>query len=335
MRSETRTKYPLPLKIRGVGRYLPRRLIPSSEIERRCQLPEGWCRQRQGVAERRWVDDETVSFIGAEAARDAIRDAGMTPSDVDLILSASNSFDRAIPEQSAQYQHELGLGQSGVRCLGVNSGCLSFIVALQLSAALLRTGRCRCVLIVSSIITSADVDYTNVNVCTMLGDGAAAVVVTLPAAGEAAGIHAMHMETYSRACDISGMHGDLHKKTMFTKEIERQDFLFDFDPQAMQSTGMLYSQQFMARLWPASATKAIRFVIPNQTSRFNLDMMKFTFPAEKIVGVIDRFGNCGAVGYPLALYKLVREEKQLNAGDLVLMTGMGGGFSLSGVVFSY
>jgi 3-oxoacyl-[acyl-carrier-protein] synthase-3 len=327
--------YPLPLKITGIGRYLPCRLVPSSEIEERCDLESGWCEHKQGIKERRWVEGETVTFMGAEAAKEAVEDAGLQLDDIDLIVNASNSFDLGIPEQGAQFQRELGLGDSGIPCISLNAGCLNFLMALKLSASLLATGRYKNILIISVLLASADLDFENVKVATMLGDASGAVVVSRTPEGEQSGVHATHMETYSEPINISGFHGDINNKVMFNKDISAGDLQFDFDPRGMQSTGMKYNQKFMAKLWPMSNRDAISFVIPNQTSRFILDMMKFVYPAEKIVGVLDRFGNCGAVGYPLGLYKIAKEEERLKRGDKILLTGMGGGFSLCGVVLTY
>lgn len=320
------------MKIIGVGRYLPKRSVPSSEIEARCGLEPGWCERKQGVRERRWVEDETVSYMGAEAAREAVADAGIALTDIDLILNASHSFDRAVPEQGAQFQRELGLGDSGVSCMTINSGCLSFIMALNISASLLAIGRCRNILIVSVLISSPNLDFNNPLVCTMAGDAAAAVVVTRTQENETSGVHAMHMETYSQAADITGFSMD---SRVFSKHIRMKDFTFNYDPKAMQTTGMKYNQKFLAKLWPMSNKDAINLVIPNQTTRFTLDMFKFIFPPQKIVGIIDRFGNCGAVGYPMALYTTIKEQERLKRGDMMLMTGMGAGFSLVGILLTY
>ena len=250
------------------------------------------------------------------------------------MFNASQSFDQAVPEGGSQIQRELGLGDSGVACMSVNSGCLSFLVALDMSANLLSVGRFRNILVVSSIINSSKLDFNNPNVCTMMGDGAAAIVVTQTPPEEKSGVHAVRMETYSEGIDVSRLAGSRTRSTLFSTDVAGEDFLFDFDPQSMQRTGMKYNQRFMKKLWPVLNIDSIKLVIPNQASRFVLDYMKLVFPADKIVGIIDRFGNCGAVGYPLALYEAVK-EKRMRRGDMVLLTGMGAGFSIIGIVLTY
>jgi 3-oxoacyl-[acyl-carrier-protein] synthase-3 len=330
----SRVTYPLPLKIAGVGRYLPKRIVSSSELEERCGLEPGWCERKQGVRERCWVEDETISFMAAEAAKEAVTDAGLNLSDIDLIICASQSIQQALPENGALIQRQLGIGDSGIPCMTVNAACLGFIVAMDLCAGLLTVGRYHNILVVTSEITSHSLDFNNPNVCTLMGDGAAAAVVKNPSKGESCGIHAVLMETYSEAAHISSVYKGDVQNTLFNKDVPTRGMGFDYDPQNLQTTAMKYNQKFLAKLWPMSNKDAIKLVIPNQASRFVLDMMKFVFPPTRIMGIIDRFGNTSAVGYPMAFYEAIK-EKRIERGDMVLMTGMGAGFSIIGMVLTY
>ena len=101
----------MPLKIIGVGRYLPERVVGSAEVEALCGLPAGWIERRSGVRERRWVADETSSLMGAQAAREAVAEAGLALSDLDLILNASGTPEQAIPDGGPLIQRQLGPGQ--------------------------------------------------------------------------------------------------------------------------------------------------------------------------------------------------------------------------------
>jgi len=326
--------YPLPLKILGLGRYLPKRVVSSSELEKRCGLPEGFCERKQGVRERRWVEDETLSFMGAQAANEAVANAGLTLAAIDLIIDASQGFEQAVPQGASLIQQQLGGAGLSIPGMSVTSACLGFLVALDVCASLLAVGRYRNILVVNAEIISAGLDANNPNVYTMMGDGAVATVVTRTPPDETSGIHALLMETYSEAVNVSSASRDNRRPTFFDKNLPLADIGFDFDPQFLQTTAMKHNQKFLAKLWPNADYSAFKLVIPNQASRLALDMMKFMFPAEKIMGIIDRFGNCGSVGYPLALYEAVL-EKRLSRGDMVLLTGMGAGFSIIGMVLRY
>ena len=111
----------LPLKIIGLGRYLPERIVPSAEVEALCGLPPGWIERRSGVRERHWATTETSSYMGAQAAREAVAQAGLALSDIDLILNASGTPEQAIPDGGPLIQRQLGLGGSGIPCLSVHN----------------------------------------------------------------------------------------------------------------------------------------------------------------------------------------------------------------------
>lgn len=334
MNMRTKVKYPLPVKILGMGRYLPKRIIKSSELEERCGLEKGWCERKQGVRERRWVEDETLSFMGAEAAREAAADAGVELSHIDLIIIAAQSFEMAVPEDAARIQDLLGLGDSGIPCMRVTSACLGFLVALDISVSLLTVGHYRNILIVCPEINSANLDFNNPNVCTLLGDAAGAAVVGHTPQGEASGIHALLMETYSEAAEASSLSGGRIRNTFFDKNIRSQDFIFNYEPRMMQTIGMKYNQKFLAKLWPMSNKGAIKLVIPNQASRLAIDYTKLLFRSDQVMTIIDRFGHCGAAGYPLALYEAVKQER-ISRGDMVIMEGIAAGCSLMGIVLTY
>ena len=151
-------RMPQPLKIVGLGRYLPRRVVPSAEVEALCGLPAGWIEQRSGVRERHWATTETSSYMGAHAAREAVAEAGLALSDLDLIINASGTPEQAIPDGGPLVQRQLGLGRSGIACLSVHATCLSFLAAIDLSANLLATGRYQLILIVTSEIGSVGIN---------------------------------------------------------------------------------------------------------------------------------------------------------------------------------
>src|ERR1051325_5018268 len=112
-----------PLKIVGTGHYAPKRVVPNSEVEAMCNLPAGWIEQKTGVRERRWVTNETSTFMGAQAARQAAADAGMKLNDIDLIIHASATWPQAVPDGAHLIQRELGLESSGISCMTVHTTC--------------------------------------------------------------------------------------------------------------------------------------------------------------------------------------------------------------------
>jgi 3-oxoacyl-[acyl-carrier-protein] synthase-3 len=330
--------YPLPLKIAGIGRYLPKRIVLSSELEEQYGLPKGWCEEKQGIRERRRVEFETATFMGAEAAKEAVADAGLTFKDIDLIINASGTPDQIVPDGGPLLQRELGLGESGIPAISVNASCLSFLVAMDMSSLYLNMGRYKNILIVSSDITSCALDYSRGENFTMFGDAAAAAVVTLPEAGEKSRIYTTHIETYGYAADYSAVYGGGSRMNPSRTDSKPEDYFLHMNGGELMKVGFKHIPNFAKKLWESCSEywvmDDVKVIIPHQASRVVLDFLGLTYPEEKIVRVIDRFGNCVAASTPLALYEAIK-QKRLVRGDLALITGSGSGITFAGMVFTY
>jgi 3-oxoacyl-[acyl-carrier-protein] synthase-3 len=327
----------LPLKIAGVGRYLPERVVPSAEVEALCGLPAGWIERRSGVRERRWVSGETSSFMGAAAAREAAADAGLALTDLDLILNASGTPEQAIPDGGPLVQRQLGLGASGIASLSVHATCLSFLAALDLSANLLATGRYQRILIVTSEIGSVGINVREPESASLMGDAAAAVVVTRPAPGDEAGVLAARLETYGDGADLTAIRGGGTRRHPNHAETRPEDNLFHMDGPQVLRMALRYSADFLERLRPGLSRGLgdIHLVVPHQPSKMGLKAMEmFGWPAGQIVRTLDHLGNCVAASIPCTLYEAVRAGR-LQHGEQVLLVGTGAGLSIGGVILRY
>ncbi len=327
----------LPLKIIGVGRYLPERVVPSREVEALCGLPAGWIERRSGVRERRWVSGETSSSMGAAAAREAVADAGLALTDIDLILNASGTPEQAIPDGGPLIQRQLGLGASGIASLSVHATCLSFLAALDLSANLLATGRYKHILIVSAEIGSVGINVREPESASLMGDAAAAVVVTRTPEGEAACLQAARLETYGDGADLTAIRGGGSRAHPNHPGTRPEDNLFHMDGPQVLRMALRYSGGFLERLRPglSKGLGSIRLVVPHQPSKMGLKAMEmFGWPSEQIVRTLDHLGNCVAASIPCTLYEAVCGGR-LRRGEEVLLVGTGAGLSIGGVILTY
>lgn len=329
--------FPLPLKIAGVGHYVPDNVVPSTDLDARLELRPGWVEEKQGVRERRWVTDETASYMAAEAAREAVADAGMELADIDLIFNASGTVQQAIPDGSALIQRELGLGESGISCMSLHATCLSFLVALDVTANLLATGRYERVLIVSSEISSVGLNWTHPESSTLFGDAAAAAVVVRTPEGEASAVHAARLETYGVGAEHTQIPGGGTGRHPNLETTTPEDNLFHMNGPEVFKMAVKYAPAFLERILPdfANQLAELKVVVPHQASKLALDAHTFFGMSEDIVArSLDRFGNCVAASIPLTLYETVRSGR-IERGDKVFLLGTGAGLSLGGVVFTY
>jgi 3-oxoacyl-[acyl-carrier-protein] synthase-3 len=329
--------YPLPLKVLGVGHYLPERIVHNSELEQSCGLESGWIESKQGIKQRHRVVDQTASEMGASAAREALENAGLRPEDLDLILNASGSQEQAIPDGAPLIQRHLGLGGSGIACHSVHSTCLSFLTAFDMSASLLTTGRYQRILIVSADITSKAVNWKDPESSTLFGDGAAAVVVGRTPLGEKSAVHVALFETYSKGSEYAQVVGGGTRKHPNSIQTVPEDNLFYMDGPAVVKMVFRYSPRFLRRLKRVNPEDDARYdlVIPHQASKLALDShSKFGFKDDCVVRTLDRFGNCIAASMPLTLHYAIQSGR-LKRGDRALLLGTGAGLSFGGLVFTY
>jgi 3-oxoacyl-[acyl-carrier-protein] synthase III len=327
----------LLIKIIGLGRSLPSRIVPSSELEGIYGLPAGWVERRNGVRERRWVTTETASFMAAEAAREALDEAGLRPDQLSLIINASGTAEQAIPDTSALIQRQLGLGRSGIPAMSVHTTCLSFITALDVAATYLNAGRYKYILIVSSDISSCGINPKEPESATLVGDAAAAVVVTRSGEGDSSCMHHAHFKTYGDGASYTAIRGGGSARHPAKPGHNPDDDLFHMDGPAVLRMVRGFDEAFLEELYPglSKSLTDVDLVIPHQSSKVGLLLLqRYGWPESKIMHTLEWLGNCVAASIPATLYQTVRDNT-LQRGQKFLLVGTGAGLSIGGLVMTY
>lgn len=327
----------IPLKIIGLGRYLPSRIVHSAELETLCALPPGWVERRNGVRQRRWVGSETASFMAAEAAREALEEARLEPGELSLIINASGTAEQAIPDTGALLQRQLGLGSSGIPSMTVHNTCLSFISAMDVASNYLSSGRYRNILIASSDISSCGINIKEPESATLVGDAAAAVVVTRASEGEQSAIRHANFRTYGDGAYLTTIMGGGSAFHPSKPGHNPDNDLFHMDGSAVLRMVRRFDESFLEELYPGLSKSLldIDLVVPHQASRVGLHMLRrFGWPETKVMQTLDWLGNCVAASIPATLYQAVRDGS-LQRGEKLLLVGTGAGLSIGGLVMTY
>ena len=330
--------YPMPIKILGMGRYLPKRVVTNETVEQLAGMEPGAIdKTAAGVRERRWIEgEESNSFMGAEAAREALDDAGLTIDDVDLILNASGTQEMVIPDGSTLIQRQLGKGDSGLTSMSVHTTCLSFLAAFNIAANFLTTGQFQKILIVSSDVGSRNINPRQTESFTLFGDVAAAAVVARTPEGESSGLRNFVFRTYGEGAFYTmvntgtAMPPHLPESTL-------DDKLFHMEGKRVFRMAHKYGATTLEELRPglSKGLGDIRMVVPHQASGFALKALAFYgWPDEKVAVTVDRLGNCIAASLPATLYEVVRDGR-IERGDEVLLIGTGAGLSIGGAIITY
>ncbi len=329
---------PIPVKIAGLGKYLPEKIVTSTELEARLGIPSGWVEKTTGVQSRRYVEHETVSEMATAAAREALSMAGLQPSDLDAIIGASAGVRQAIPCTAAFVQRELGAPDGKSACFDINATCLGFVFALQTAAHLITAGVYKTVLIFSSEIATFSRNPEQWESAVLFGDAAAAAILTATPAGEPSAIWHSRFETFSSGADLTQLvgGGTLHHPN--DPATTPQMNMFDMDGPAVFKKAVRLLPPFLQKFSNELGWQAGDFdqVIPHQASGHGLKLLSTRFgfkPGSVFIHLHER-GNCISASIPLALTEAMQAGR-IRRGDRVLLVGTGAGLTLGALALTF
>ncbi|MCA3436512.1 MAG: ketoacyl-ACP synthase III [Rhodobacter sp.] len=317
--------------VRGVGHYLPDRVVPNSEFETLLDTSDDWIRTRSGIERRHFAaENQTTSDLAARAARAALADAGMVPDDIDAIIVATSTADLTFPSAATMVQAALGMTRGFA--FDVQAVCAGFVYALANASALIACGQAQRILVIGAETFSKLMDWTDRSTCVLFGDGAGALVLE---AAEGGGTSA----------DRGILATDLHSDGRF------KDLLYVDGGVSTRSTGLLRMQgkevfrhavEKLAQTAHTSLEKAgltaadVDWIVPHQA---NLRIIAATaqrmqVPMERVVITVQDHGNTSAASIPLAL-SVGRRRGQIKEGDLIVTEAIGGGLAWGSVVLRW
>jgi 3-oxoacyl-[acyl-carrier-protein] synthase III len=329
----------LPVSIESTGKYLPPRIVTAREVDTLADRPPGWTLHHTGVAERRFVTDETTAFLGASALRDAL--AGDGDRIPDLLISAGGTSQQPIPCTAALIAHEMGW--SALPCLDVNATCLGFVAALEIASSLIASGKHRRIAIVCAEIASKGLNWNQPEAAALMGDGAAAVIVArvdeaapLPAPS----LLASALETWPEGAALTEIRGGGTALPAIRHRPGENDadFLFHMDGPGVFRLASERIEAFVSRLigHGRDRWRGIDLVIPHQGSLLAMRHLRqrIGVPSEKLVEIASDHGNIIAASLPIALHEAIRQGRMIR-GQTALLLGTSAGFSLGGALVRY
>jgi len=317
-------------RITGTGSYLPPKRLTNADLVAQLaadgiETSDEWIVERTGIRARHFAEPGvTSSDLGAEAARRALDAAGVAAQDLDLIIVATSTPDMVFPSAACILQNKIGA--NGCPAFDVQAVCSGFIYALTIADAMIKAGTARKALVVGAEVFSRIIDFKDRTTCVLFGDGAGAVVLE---ASEAPGLLASDLHADGRHVDILCTPGHV------CGGIVLGDPLLKMDGQAVFKLAVGVLEE-TARAVLAKAGKQesdIDWLIPHQA---NIRIMtgtakKLKLPMDKVIVTVDQHGNTSAASIPLALDAGVRSGR-VKAGDLVMLEGVGGGFTWGAVL---
>lgn len=317
--------------VKGVGHYLPQRVVPNAEFEKTLDTTDEWIVSRSGIERRHFAGDgETTSMMATEAAKAALADAGLTANDVDAIVLATSTADLTFPSAATMVQANLGMKKGFA--FDIQAVCAGFIFALSNANALVLSGQAKRVLVIGAETFSRIMDWTDRGTCVLFGDGAGALVL--------------------EATDGSGTKDDRGiLATDLNSDGTHRDLLYVDGGVSTGTTGYLRMQgnqvfrhavEKLAGTANAAMADAnvtadeIDWVVPHQANIRIIQgtAKKMGVPMENVVVTVQDHGNTSAASIPLAL-SVGRDRGQIKDGDLIVTEAIGGGLAWGAVVLRW
>jgi 3-oxoacyl-[acyl-carrier-protein] synthase-3 len=309
-------------QIVGCGGYLPERVVTNDELAVRLDTSDAWIRQRTGIGERRIAaDGELTSDLAYHAARRALERAGMSGSDLDLIVLATATPDETFPSTAVKVQARLGMKHGAA--FDVQAVCSGFIFALAVADNAVRLGQARTALVIGAETFSRILDWQDRGTCVLFGDGAGAIVLNaVPAGPPNRGILSTHLHSDGRLHDI--LYVDGGPSSTGTAGFLRMEGREVFR-QAVQRLSEVVDEALLAN---GLASGDIDWLVPHQANTRIIDAVgrRLGLPPGKTILTIDRHANTSAASIPLALDEAVADGR-IRPGHLVLMEALGGGLT--------
>jgi 3-oxoacyl-[acyl-carrier-protein] synthase-3 len=321
--------------ITGVGSYVPEKILTNADLEKMVETSDEWITSRTGIKERRIAaKDEFTSDMAVKAAERAMKMAGVTGDQIDLVIVATITPDMPFPATACLVQQKIGAKRAAA--FDLEAACSGFIYGLEVAQQFINSRTYDTVLVVGAEKLSSIVDWSDRNTCVLFGDGAGAAILqnrenshglltaVMGADGEKAEL--LFMPGGGSRCPATSDSVDarLHYLRMEGKET------FKSAIQAMQSAA-----QEVLRRCELDITK-IKCVIPHQANRRIIDAVGERLGAtpEQIFVNLDKYGNTSAASVAIALDEAVTSGK-IQRGDLVLLVVFGAGLTWGAAVIEW
>ncbi|MCC5878679.1 MAG: ketoacyl-ACP synthase III [Idiomarina sp.] len=322
-------------RISGTGHYLPNARLTNQDLEQRVDTSDAWIRERTGIRERRIAGaDETVVTMSKIAAQQALQAAQLDAADLDMIIVATTSAERAFPSAACELQHALGVTE--IPAFDVGAACAGFMFATSIADQYIRNGQARHILVVGADVLARLCNPNDRNTIVLFGDGAGAMVLS---ANETCGIHSTHLHSAGEFADLLGS-GHANPRSDASGQVpgaNEEAWLYMKGSEVFKVAVKKLSQLVTETLAHNQLEQGqLDWLIPHQANRRIIEATakKLSMPMERVVMTLEYTGNTSAASVPIALDVAIRDGR-IQRGQRLLLEAFGGGFAWGSALVTY
>jgi 3-oxoacyl-[acyl-carrier-protein] synthase-3 len=324
---------PSGMILAGTGYYLPQRRLTNADLMKTVDTTDEWIVTRTGIHERRIAGDgEHNSQMAIAAARDALDEAGLQPSDLDAIIVATVTPDMPLPATACFVQAGLDAGHCAA--FDIVAACSGFVYGLVIADRLVRHGQYDNVLLVGSETLTRVTDYTDRGSCILFGDGAGAAVLRRSERSDR-GIIYHHLAADGKGAEFINIPGGGSRSPASEQTVRDRMHYMKMRGRDVYKFAVSRMQELISDAMVKCNLTAdqVKLVVPHQVNQRIIDsaVEKLNFPPEKVYVNIDRFGNTSGASVPIALHE-ARSKGMLSQGDTVIFVAFGAGLTWASAV---
>lgn len=312
----------------GTGSYAPSYIMDNNDIAKLVETSDEWIQERTGVVRRHIIREETTVSMASKAGLRALRDAGVSPEEIDLILVSTISSNVIIPCAACEVQKELGAVNA--TCFDLSAACTGFVLAYNTAAAYLACGVYRTALVIGSESLSNLTNWKDRGTCILFGDGAGAAV--MKASDQKFYLPVTHSEGAKGAAltcksrhDCNGLTTELRTESMLD-----QEYFMQMDGQAVFKFAVKKVPEVVKEVLERNriSQQEIDWYILHQANRRIVEAVakRLGEPIEKFPMNLQEYGNTSSASIPILLDEL-KKDGRLKSGQKIVLAGFGAGLT--------
>lgn len=314
--------------IQSTGTCVPQKRVTNFDLMEKVDTSDEWIRTRSGIAERRIADEkETPSFMGTQAAKEALKRANLGPEDIDLLIVATMSGDMPFPSTACLIQSALGL--RNIPAFDIQAACSGFVYLTEIGKQMLSSGDYQNALIIGTEKMSSLLDWSDRTTCVLFGDGAGAAVLS-KSDTPGVGIIGSSLGTDGSNPSLLCMPGGGSARPATEETVRAHDHFLKMNGKEIFKLAVRImgdATTSVLEKYNISPSK-VSCVIPHQANVRIIDSLasRLELPAEKVMVNIDQYGNTSAASIPIALDQALTEGR-IRSGDYVVFVAFGAGLT--------